>query len=165
MSQVTQKSKIQNNKKKAKKNNKKTKTKNRKMKQNSKFWADYMRDTFQLLAHLGLKIFFSLFDQKMYPVHKRTEGRLEIVLYCFFKFQRLAFYFPNVYVWIFFDSFSIWPRTVMILLDYQSAYGSLMAHLLQKRITCKKICYMRFSGCRWLIFQNAKKFIRYVKPF
>ena len=92
MSQVTQKSKIQNNKKKQKKNNKKTKTKNRKMKQNSKFWADYMRDTFQLLAHLGLKIFFSLFDQKMYPVHKRTEGRLEIVLYCFFKFQRLAFY-------------------------------------------------------------------------
>ena len=94
-SQVTRKSKIQNNKKKKKR---KTRTKNRKMKQNSKFGADYMRDTFQLLAHLGLEIFFSLFDKKMYPVLKRTEVKLEIALYCFFKFQRLAFYFPNVCV-------------------------------------------------------------------
>ena len=38
--------------------------------------------------------------------------------------------------------------------------------LIRTGITCKKIpCYMRDSGCRWLIIENAKIFLIYVKHF
>ena len=51
-------------KSKTKKTKTKNKTKNSKIKQNSKLGAHYMRDTVQLLAHLGLKIFFLYLTKK-----------------------------------------------------------------------------------------------------
>ena len=53
--------------------------------------ANYLREADSLLPHIdiqnepGLKIFFSLYDEKLYPVHKRTESRPEIAFYNFFK--------------------------------------------------------------------------------
>ena len=50
-----------------------------------------MTETGSLLAHLGipkyksgLKIFFVLYNEKMYPVHKQSEGGPEIAGYYFF---------------------------------------------------------------------------------
>ena len=57
--------------------------------------ADYMREIGSLLAHLGvpkprrLKIFFVLYDVKIYPVHKETLSGAEIAFY-FLRFQRLV---------------------------------------------------------------------------
>ena len=53
-----------------------------------------MRETGSFLARSsknqpGLKIFFVLYYEKIYPVQKRIEGRSEIVFPHFFKFQRL----------------------------------------------------------------------------
>ena len=52
-----------------------------------------MRETDSLLAHLGVpkmskvwKYFFSLYDKRMFPVHKQTESAPEIAFYYFFKF-------------------------------------------------------------------------------
>ena len=54
------------------------------------FGADYMRETGSLLVHLVVpkpsqawKYLFSLYDERMLPVHKRTESGPEIP---FFKF-------------------------------------------------------------------------------
>ena len=58
---------------------------------------EYVGETDSLLAHLGrskndpgLEMFLVLYDEKIYPVHKRTKGGSEIVCYYFFKFQRLV---------------------------------------------------------------------------
>ena len=37
--------------------------------------------------------------------------------------------------------------------------------IIQTRITCKKICYMHDSACRWFIVKKAKMFWSYVKHF
>ena len=38
----------------------------------------------------GLKIFFVLYDKKMFPVHRRTKSRTEIISYHVFNFQILV---------------------------------------------------------------------------
>ena len=51
-----------------------------------------MAEADSLLAHLGVQKRavsendFSFYDEKMYPVHKRTESGLEIIFYHIFKF-------------------------------------------------------------------------------
>ena len=75
---------------------------------------------------------FVLFDEKMHLVHKRTESGREIVFHYFAKFQKLQYFYTSsfriYYIQIF--SFSIGlSQTPTIIYDFQSVYGSLMAHL------------------------------------
>ena len=43
-------------------------------------------------ANSSWRFNFVLYDEKMYPVHKRTESGPEIVFHYFFKLQRLVLY-------------------------------------------------------------------------
>ena len=59
--------------------------------------ADYMRETGSHLDHLDLpktsqvwKYFFSLYDEKMYPVHKQTKSGSKKTFYHSFKSQKLV---------------------------------------------------------------------------
>ena len=80
----------------------------------------------------GLKIFLVLYDEKNHTFHKGTQSEPERAFYYFFKFLRrlvLHFYFIECFIFEYFYSLLVWPWTATIMWDFQSVYGSVMAHL------------------------------------
>lgn len=75
---------------------------------------------------------FVFFQEKTHLVHKRTESGREIVLHYFSKFQKLQYfyasYFRMYYIRIFPFNIGL-SQTPTVIYDFQSVYGSLIAHL------------------------------------
>ena len=100
-----------------------------------------------VICNLNIKYISQKFD----ALTETTTGNIEISM---ILEVRLEESFPK-------SQFLIKGLNEPYRLDQISKHGT----VIPTGITCKKVCYMRDSACRWFIVENAEMFQSYVKHF